>query len=60
MKQSDVFRERADNCLDLSEQKADAPTAKRYGRMAEGWLALAHEQDWLDGEVPPEEGKCRG
>jgi hypothetical protein len=21
--------------------------------MAEGWLALADEQDWLDGETPP-------
>jgi hypothetical protein len=22
-------------------------------RMAEAWMALANEQDWLDGEVPP-------
>lgn len=26
---------------------------KRYMRMADGWTALADEQDWLDGEVPP-------
>jgi hypothetical protein len=22
-------------------------------RLAQGWTALADEQDWLDGEVPP-------
>jgi hypothetical protein len=26
---------------------------KRYKRMEAAWLALAEEQDWLDGEVPP-------
>jgi len=53
MKQSDLLRENADNCLQLAEQHADAPSVRRYRRMAEAWLALAHEQDWLDGEISP-------
>lgn len=50
MKQSDILRENADNCRQLAEQKADEPSFKRYQRMAEAWMALAAEQDWLDGE----------
>jgi hypothetical protein len=50
MKQSDVFRENADNCLRLAEQAVSEPAFKRYQRMAEAWRALADEQDWLDGE----------
>ncbi len=26
---------------------------RRYMRMADAWTALAKEQDWLDGEIPP-------
>jgi hypothetical protein len=51
MKQSDIFRENAENCLRLAEGKTDEPDFKRFLRMAEAWLALADEQDWLDGEV---------
>ena len=51
MKQSDVYRENADNCLKLADGRADEPSLKRYHRMAASWLALAHEQDWLDGEI---------
>jgi hypothetical protein len=25
--------------------------------MANAWTALAHEQDWLDGEIPPIAGR---
>jgi hypothetical protein len=50
MKQSDIFRENAENCLRLAEGKTDEPDFKRFQRMAEAWLALADEQDWLDGE----------
>jgi hypothetical protein len=53
MKQSDIFRENAENCLRLSEAAKDDPTHNRYKRMAAAWLALAEEQDWLDGEMPP-------
>jgi len=53
MKQSDIFRDNADNCLQLAERAEGQPTYKRYSRMAEAWRALANEQDWLDGEIPP-------
>ena len=53
MKQSDLFRENAENCLQLAEHAEGQPAFRRYSRMAEGWLALADEQDWLDGEISP-------
>lgn len=53
MKQSDIFRENADNCLQLAERAEDRPAYKRYMRMAQAWASLADEQDWLDGEIPP-------
>lgn len=52
-KQSDLLRQNAENCIELSEKAAAAPAALRYRRMARAWRALAEEQDWLDGEVPP-------
>jgi hypothetical protein len=53
MKQSDHFRENAENCQRLAEQATDHPTYLRYKRMEDAWLSLANEQDWLDGETPP-------
>ena len=53
MKQSDTFRENAENCLQLAERAEGQPACRRYSRMAQAWLALADEQDWLDGEIPP-------
>ncbi|MCK1390606.1 hypothetical protein [Bradyrhizobium sp. 1] len=53
MKQSDIFRNNADNCLQLAERAEGKPANKRYSRMADAWNALATEQDWLDGEIPP-------
>ncbi len=53
MKQSDTFRDNAENCLQLAEQAEGRPAFKRYMRMAQAWMALADEQDWLDGEVSP-------
>ncbi|GLH75614.1 hypothetical protein SSBR45G_05220 [Bradyrhizobium sp. SSBR45G] len=53
MKQSDLFRDNAENCLHLAERAGGDPAFRRYSRMAESWRALAFEQDWLDGEVPP-------
>jgi hypothetical protein len=31
----------------------DRPTRACYSRMAEAWLALAKEQEWLEGQVSP-------
>jgi hypothetical protein len=53
MKQSDNFRENAENCAQLAERATDEPTYLRYKRMEAAWLALAHEQDWLDGAIAP-------
>lgn len=53
MKQSDIFRDNADNCLQLAERAQAQPAYNRYSRMADAWTALANEQDWLDGEIPP-------
>lgn len=53
MKQSEIFRDNADNCLQLAERAEGQPAHNRYSRMADAWTALANEQDWLDGEIPP-------
>jgi hypothetical protein len=53
MKQSDHFRENAENCQRLAERAPDHPTYLRYRRMEDAWRSLANEQDWLDGETPP-------
>jgi hypothetical protein len=53
MKQSQQFLENADNCAQLAERAKDEPTFKRYKRMEAAWRALADEQAWLDGDVPP-------
>jgi hypothetical protein len=53
MKQSEIFRENAENCAHLAESAANEPTFHRYKRMEAAWRALADEQDWLDGEVSP-------
>lgn len=54
MKQSDIFRENAQNCLHFAEKAKSEPLFQRYQRMAKAWLALADEQDWLDGALAPE------
>jgi hypothetical protein len=56
MKQSEIFRDNAENCAHLAESAANEPTFHRYKRMEAAWRALADEQDWLDGEVPPANG----
>jgi hypothetical protein len=53
MKQSQQFLENADRCAELAEGAVDRPTYHRFKRMKDAWRALAEEQDWLDGEVPP-------
>ena len=52
-KQSELLRQNAENCLELSEKAVNEASVKRYRRMAEAWKALANEQDWLDGETSP-------
>ncbi|MGC1561489.1 MAG: hypothetical protein WA820_16785 [Bradyrhizobium sp.] len=56
MKQSEIFRENAENCAHLAEAATSDPAFLRYKRMEAAWLALAEEQDWLDGEVSPTRG----
>ena len=53
MKQSEIFRENAENCAHLAENAEGEPAYRRYKRMEAAWRALADEQDWLDGEVAP-------
>ena len=53
MKQSEIFRENAENCAHLAESAVNEPVFNRYKRMEAAWRALADEQDWLDGEVSP-------
>ncbi|CCE01779.1 hypothetical protein [Bradyrhizobium sp. STM 3809] len=60
MKQSDIFRENADNCVQLAERADSDPAFRRYTRMAQGWRALAFEQDWLDGEMTPVSNRWAG
>jgi hypothetical protein len=52
-KESDIYRQNADNCMQLAEAAQDEATYKRFKRMEAAWLALAEEQDWLDGEQSP-------
>ena len=37
----------------LGTRAKDEPSYKRFKLMEAGWLALAREQDWLDGVTPP-------
>lgn len=60
IKQSDTYRENADNCMRLAEAAPDEASYKRYKRMEAAWLALAEEQDWLDGETTPVIGGTTG
>jgi hypothetical protein len=53
MRQSDIFRDNAENCLQLAERSEGQPAYNRFSRMADAWTALAQEQDWLDGEIAP-------
>jgi hypothetical protein len=53
IKQSDIYRQNADNCAQMAEAAQGEPAYNRYKRMEAAWLALAEEQDWLDGERSP-------
>ena len=43
MKQSDLMRKNADNCLQLAERAEVQPMFRRYMRMADAWTALAKD-----------------
>jgi hypothetical protein len=49
VKDSDAFRENAENCLHLAESATTEQASIRFKRMSRAWFALAIEQDWLDG-----------
>ena len=59
IKQSDIYRQNAENCMQLAEAAQDEAAYKRFKRMEAAWLALAKEQDWLDGEQSPVDPKNR-
>ena len=52
-KQSDTYRQNAANCKQMAEAAEGEPAYNRFKRMEAAWLALAVEQDWLDGEQSP-------
>jgi hypothetical protein len=61
-KQSDIYRQNAENCMQMAEAAEGEPAYNRFKRMEAAWLALAEEQDWLDGEQLPvatDEGKAK-
>ncbi|WP_157043714.1 hypothetical protein [Nitrobacter hamburgensis] len=51
LSKSEEYRENARNCGELAAEAKDLPSKKRYKRMQDAWLALAEEQDWLEGKV---------
>ena len=51
MKQYDLYRQNAENCAQMAEAVEGEPAYSRFKRMEAAWLALAEEQDWLDGAV---------
>jgi hypothetical protein len=53
MKRSRHFLENAENCAQMAERAQNEPNYNRYKRMEAAWRALAREQDWLEGQVPP-------
>ncbi|MGM4926972.1 hypothetical protein AB8A31_28995 [Tardiphaga sp. 804_B3_N1_9] len=53
MKQSDTYRANAHNCAEMAAAADNEPARNRFKRMEAAWLALAKEEDWLDGEASP-------
>jgi hypothetical protein len=53
MKESQTFLENAERCAQLADLAPSQPAYRRFMRMEAAWRALALEQDWLDGEIPP-------
>jgi hypothetical protein len=55
MNKSQEYRDNAANCAELAAAAQEGPAHNRYKRMEAAWLALAEEEEWLDGEPLPEE-----
>ena len=53
MTTADQYRLNAANCAQMAEAAENGPDKNRFKRMETAWLALAEEQDWLDGERSP-------
>jgi hypothetical protein len=53
VKQSEIYLDNAEHCAHLADMAPSQPAYRRFKRMEETWRALALEQDWLDGEIPP-------
>jgi hypothetical protein len=53
MRKSQTFLANADRCAQLADMAPSQPAYRRFLRMEAAWRALALEQDWLDGEIPP-------
>jgi hypothetical protein len=53
MKESRTYLENAERCAQLADLATSQPAYRRFMRMEAAWRALALEQDWLDGEIPP-------
>jgi hypothetical protein len=47
-------RENAENCDELAENATDAPSKRRFERLADSWRVMAETQDWLDGKMQTE------
>lgn len=50
---SEHLRDNAGHCLSLEGTAPDEAGRKQFRRMGDAWLALAENQDWLDGVTPP-------
>jgi hypothetical protein len=53
VKQSEIYLDNAERCANLADMAPSQPAYRRFKRMESAWRALALEQDWLDGEIPP-------
>jgi hypothetical protein len=52
VKQSEIYRQNAENCAYLAEEAPSEPTRQRYKRMEAAWRSIADEQDWLGAKRP--------
>ena len=50
MNDAEEARHRAENCAELAQSAKTEPQKKRFQRMAKGWISVADNQAWLDGE----------
>ena len=53
MTASQTFLEHAECCAHLADTASSQPSYRRFKRMESAWRALALEEDWLDGKIPP-------